>query len=306
MGIDFGNLIQRSFKIAWQNKSLWVFGLFLWGGGGSYNLDTDKWFQRHRSDLGFDQWGQYRDLEHFFEEFAVPVIGIAVLVLLAFVLLMIICSLIAKPAMIDGVNNITRGGHYRFGSSFSRALDFFWRFLGLTVLGILTFMAFIVGIVLFAVVISPWTLLLTIPLFLLAGFFVWHTFELAQVAMVARDISLGDALQEGWTLLTRNLGNCFIMSLVQFGLGIAFFIVIGILTLMFFVPLNMMVGSMAGGTLGAIMLGFFIGLPVSVVLGGYAGTFFESLYIQFYFRLVEPAPAYAAPDPAAPGPMPQP
>jgi len=302
MGIDFGALISRSFQIAWRHKSLWVFGLFLNGGGGSYNLDTNEWFARNRYD--FDP-GRYEGLEHFFEEFAVPVLGVVVLALLAFILIMVVCSLIAKPAMIDGVNNITRGGQYRFGSSFSRGLDFFWRFLGITMLALVIFVALILGVVLFAAAISPWTLLFTIPLFLLAGFFIWHTFELAQVAMVARDISIGDALQEGFTLLTRNLGNCFIMSLVLFGLGIGFFIVIGILTLMFFFPLNMMVGSMAGGTLGAVMLGFFIGLPVSLVLGGYAGTFFESLYIQFYFRLVEPAPTYATPDPAASGPMAQ-
>ena len=37
-----------------------------------------------------------------------------------------------------------------------------------------------------------------------------------------------------------------------------------------------------------LMLAVFIGLPVALVLGGYTGTFFNALYVQFYFRLVEP------------------
>ncbi len=305
MGIDFGSLISRSFQIAWQHKSLWVFGLFLGGGGGSWNFDSDRLLSRYGHDLGLDRWDRFQGMENFLEEFAVPVIGALVLFLMVFILVMVTCYLIAKPAMIDGVNNVTRGGQYRFGSSFSRGLDFFWRFLGITVLGFVSIMALIVGIVLFAVVLTPFTLLVTIPVAFIVGFFVWHIFELAQVAMVARDISLGDALAEGYTLLTRNLGNCFIMSLILFGFGIALFIGIMLLTLMIFVPLNMMVGSMTGGVLAAVMLGFFIGLPISLVLGGYSGTFFEAMYIQFYFRLVDPAPAYAAPNPADPGPMPQ-
>jgi len=302
MGIDFGNLISRSFQIAWQHKSLWVFGLFLGGGGGSYNFDTDKLIKQNRYDMDLDR---FDGMEQFFNDFAVPVLGVVLLAILGFALLMFICSLIAKPAMIDGVNNITRGGNYRFSVSFSRALDFFWRFLGITVLAIAAVMMMILGLVLFAVVLTPFTLLITIPLFIVVGFFLWHIFGLGQVAMVARDISIGDALQEGYTLLSRNLGNCLIMSLILIGLGIAFFIVIGIITLMLFAPLNLMVGSMTGGTLAAILLAFFIGLPISLVLGGYSGTFFESLYIQFYFRLVEPAPAYAAPDTTPTGPTPE-
>lgn len=302
MGIDFGNLISRSFQIAWQYKSLWVFGLFLGGGGGSYNFDAEKLFAGHQYDFDLER---YSGLGQFFEEFAAPIVGAVLLIVLALIAVMLICYLIAKPAMIDGVNNITRGGFYRFGNSFSRGLDFFWRFLGMFVLGFMSVMALIVGVVLFAIILTPFSLLLTIPMAIIVGFFIWHIFELAQVAMVARDISIGDALQEGYTLLTRNLGNCFIMTLVLIGLGIAFFIVIAILTLMLFVPLNLMIGSTAGGTLAAVLLGFFIALPISLVLGGYSGTFFEALYIQFYFRLVEPVPAYAAPDQGTPDQTPQ-
>lgn len=301
MRIDFGELINRAFRLAWQHKSLWVFGLFLNGGGGSFNIDTDKFIEHGAYD-----YGKFEGARQFFEQNLGMAIGAIVLWILLIVLVMIICSAISKGAMIDGVNNITRGGHYRFSNSFSRGLDFFWRILGISILGFMVVVALILGVIGIAAVVSPWTLFMTVPLLIVAGFFIYHTFELAQVALVARDVSIGDALHEGYTLLMNNLGNCFVMSLVLIGIGIGFAIVIGILGLMLFVPLNLMVGSMTNGLLAAVMLGLFIGLPISLVLGGFSGTFFEAIYIQFYFRLVEPAPAFAAPDQAMPGQTPQP
>ena len=50
-----------------------------------------------------------------------------------------------------------------------------------------------------------------------------------------------------------------------------------------------------------MLLGLFIGLPVSLVVGGFTGTFFNSLYVQFYFGLVEPPqPLEVYSDPGAP------
>ena len=48
--MDFGNLISRSFEIAWRHKSLWIFGLFV--GGASYlNMDFDEFFRYEVRDI---------------------------------------------------------------------------------------------------------------------------------------------------------------------------------------------------------------------------------------------------------------
>jgi hypothetical protein len=288
MNVDFGALIKRSFDIAWKYKSLWIFGLFA-GGGGNFNFDwTDK-VERHDIDMSFaynlfDRLGLPTDFIP--PEFAV--IGALLAWVLALVLLFFICYLIAQPAIIDGINKITRGGVYTFRSSFSRGTDFFWRFFGLTLVAIFAFLVSLVAVVVVPAFLTPFTLILTIPAWLVVGFFLMHTFGLAEIAMVARDNQIADAIAEGWTLVTHNKANCFILSLIWIGLAIAFFIVFGIAALVFYLPINLLVYALTGNLVAILLLALFIGLPVALVLGGYSGTFFNAYYVQFYFNLVDP------------------
>lgn len=297
MNLDFGNLIKRSFEIAWRYKTLWIFGLFTGAGSNSFNTDLEDW----KGDFGDDRyrldelgpWGNYLSEWNLPDEIVPAVEGGLVLWILALILLFFICYLIAQPAIIDGVNKITRGGQYRLGTSFSRGVDFFWRFFGITLVEIFVGLAMVAAIVILAIVLTPFSLLLTLPAALVVFFFVFHVFSLAEVAMVARDSVLGDAIGEGYSLVMRNKANCFIMTLVLFGLGIGFAIIIAVAGFMFFLPVNILVGIVAGNIVASVLLAIFIGLPISIVLGGYTGTFFNALYVQFYFRLVEPPQAEA-------------
>jgi hypothetical protein len=288
MGIDFGNLIRRSFEIAWKYKSLWVFGLFA-GGFGSFNTNwTDKINQQVTDQGTVYNWpGQFG-----FPSEAIPssmaVWSAIILWVLALVLLFFICHLIAQPAIIDAVNKITRGGQYTWGTSFSRGADFFWRFFGLYMVELFVFAAIVAPVVLLAWLVSLVTLLLTIPAAIVLAFCVFYTFGLAEVAMVARDSAVADAIIEGWNLFMQNKLNCFLMFLVSIGMWLGFLIVFGIIAAILYLPINLLVIAMTENLAAVFMLALFIGLPVALVIGGYIGTFFNALYVQFYFRLVEP------------------
>jgi hypothetical protein len=287
MGIDFGNLIQRSFEIAWRYKTLWIFGLFA-GGMEALNFDWTKKVNRDQVDMDFAyDWFEQLNLPTDLVPPDLAVIGAILMWALALGLLFFICYLIAQPAIIDGVNKVTRGGQYSFGTSFSRGADFFWRFFGITLVEIFAAIAVVAAVVILAVL-TPFTLLLTIPCALLVFFFVYHTFGLAEVAMVARNNQIADAIAEGWSLLLRNKTNCFIMTLILIGLGIGFFIVVSLVTLIFYLPINLLVFGMTESLVAILLMALFIGLPVALVIGGYTGTFFNALYVQFYFRMVEP------------------
>ena len=288
MNVDFGALIKNSFDIAWKHKSLWIFGLFA-GGGANFNTDWARNVDRHNLDMSFAY--------NLFESLGLPtdfippefaVIGALLAWVLALVLLFFICYLIAQPAIIDGINKITRGGVYTFRSSFSRGTDFFWRFFGLTMVTIFAFIASVVAVIVVPIILTPFTLLLTVPAWLVLGFFMAHTFGLAEIAMVARDNQIADAIAEGWSLVTHNKANCFILSLIWVGLAIAFFIVFGIAAFAFYFPINLLVYALTGNLVAILLLAVFIGLPVALVLGGYVGTFFNAYYVQFYFNLVDP------------------
>ncbi|MEW5794940.1 MAG: hypothetical protein AB1772_01140 [Candidatus Zixiibacteriota bacterium] len=295
MGIDFGAIIQKSFEMAWRFKTLWIFGLFA-GGGDAFNFNWTEKVDSDELDMSFaydwfDQMGLPTDLVP--PEFAV--LSALLLWVVALGLLFFICYLIAQPAIIDAVNKITRGGQYSFGTSFSRGTDFFWRFFGITMVEFFAAIALIAAIVVLAIVLTPFSLLLTIPAGLVVFFGIYHTFSLAEVAMVARDNAIADAIVEGWNLLMRNKANCFIMSLIMIGLGIGIAIVVVILAAIFYLPINLLVLGVTENLVAILFLALFIGLPVALVIGGYVGAFFNALYVQFYFRLVEPPQAAAVP-----------
>ena len=291
MGIEFGSLIQRSFEIAWRYKSLWIFGLFA-GGTGAFNFDWTKKVDYQGTDMNFAyDWFEKLGLPTDIVQPSLAIIGAIMLWLAALALLFFICHLIAQPASIDAVNKITRGGQYTWGTSFSRGTDFFWRYLGLIMVELFTVVAMIAVVVVLAIVLTPFTLLLTVPVAIVLGFFIFHTFALAQVAMVARDIAIADAIIEGWNLLMLNKTNCFLMTLIMIGLGIAFMIVIAITTFLLYWPINALVLSLTGNLVAILFMALIIGLPVALVLGGYTGTFYNALYVQFYFRMVEPQAA---------------
>ena len=279
MQINFGDIISRSFRIAWQYKSLWVFGLFTYSSGGTYNLDLGDVIKPAGDsviEIG-DNAFSYSD----------PVVVGFLLWLIFFGVLMFLCAQIAMPALIDGINKITRGGQYRFGESFSRGLDFFLRFLGMNILLFIAIVTLVI-IVAIPVAITPISLLLTIPIGIVLAFFLFHTFGLAEVAMVARDGNIIDSLAEGFTLTKQNIGNCILMTLILIGLGIIFGIITMIFALITFAPANLLLSHAIGDLVAIIFLGFLVGLPVSLVIGGFMGTFFNSAYIQFYFNLVDP------------------
>jgi len=295
MGVDFGNLIQRSLEIAWRYKTLWIFGLFA-GGIDSFNFDWTKKVNYEQADMGFAyDWFERLNLPTDLVPPELAVIGAILLWALALGLLFFICYLIAQPAIIDGVNKVTRGGQYSFGTSFSRGADFFWRFFGITLVEIFAAIAVVAVVVVLAIVLTWYSLLLTIPCALVVFFFVYHTFGLAEVALVARNNQIADAIAEGWDLLMRNKANCFIMTLILIGLAIGFFIVVSLVTLIFYLPINMLVLGVTENLVAILLMALFIGLPVALVVGGYTGTFFNALYVQFYFRLVEPPQPVTAP-----------
>ena len=287
--MDYGRIISDSFRIAWRYKSLWVFGLFAGGGGTGFHFD-DSWLEGR--DLGFNP-------EEFLQTWNIPFdwhllipIGLALGIMsLAF----LVMHLISVPALIDGVNKIKRGGSYRLGSSFSVGIDFFWRVLGLTLIAFIIIFGLIVLAVAFGlaayaihVAILVIYILIMIPLFISLMFVIATVVELATRAMVVRDTGVFDSLHEGYLLLRRNLVSNILMFLIYMaltlGLGLGALIVWAIVG----APIALIALATGLGIAPAIILAVIIGMPISLVVGGFSGTALETLYTLYYFELVEP------------------
>ncbi|UCG62236.1 MAG: hypothetical protein JSV52_02820 [Candidatus Zixiibacteriota bacterium] len=294
--MDYGRIISKSFEIAWRYKSLWIFGMFAGGGYSNFNINLPT---EESSFFDPQQFGFPR----FSEEF----LGLFVLAAVAAGLVFAVASLISQAAIIDSVNRITRGGRYRFGDAFSAGLDCFWRFLGLTILFVISLMAaifvlVIIGVIFFAVhtILGILSLLVLVPGGIFIFFYLISVMSLAERSIVVRNISIGDSLEEAFYLVRKHLGKVVVMFFIFLAFTIGFAIVSLIIWGIFAVPVAAvgLIGDM--NPIQAILMGIVAGLPISLVIGGFLGVFFTNLYTLFYFELVEPSvvPVAQQPPPA--------
>ena len=291
--MDYGRMIRDSFALAWRHKSLWIFGLFA-GWGANFNMsfgknDLSVFGGGESGDSPFGALGL--DPSQFWSYVAPFLIGLAV-----FVIAYLLASCIATPALVDAVNRITRGGVYKFSDSFSTGVDFFWRVLGLHIVGFVVGAVGVGAVVLCLVVafiMSPIlgiiTLLPAIPLLIFLVVALTMIILMAQRAMVVRNVSIGDALHEGYTLFRNHLGKNLACFFICFLLALGIGMVVGIVMLIVYVPIGILAYSLGAPIWGAFLIAIVLALPVSIPVGGYFGTFFSSLFTMFYFGLVEPA-----------------
>jgi len=297
--LNFSKIVNDSFSIAWRFKTLWIFGLFAAGGGTGFNWPDELPEDLH---IPISTW----------PDINIPSELIVTLLLWLFVigLFFIICHFISVAALIDGTNRIQRGGVYCWGESFSTGLKHFWRFLGLGLIFFFVFFVGTLGAVLIAIVcfkihlaIGIFSLLFLIPTGICVIVTGYNIYSLAQRAIVVRDVSIGDSLEEGYTLFRHNIGKNILIFLIELGISIG----LGILALMvwalFGIPIAAIVLTLGLGWVAALFLGLLLGLPISLIVGGFSGAVLTNLYTLFYFELLEPTPSQPtfAPPPAYTG-----
>ena len=275
--MDYNKIVKHSIELAWRFKSLWIFGLFV--GGGFSNIPTD--FSGNKSDLS--QYFDY-DLPFDFELpfnselLILPVIA-AFLVLM---LLVFIMHIISRTALIDAVNNISRGGVYRFGKSFSAGLDQFFRMLGLL---IIEFVSMIGSLVIIAIpiiimfflspVLGVIGIILALPFLFIVIFILTTIFELAF-----------RAIAEGYELLKRYKWNNFVIFLISILIGIVSAILTFVVIMIAVVPVGLAIFA-TSGIWAAVAVCLPIAFGLLLLFSGFLGTLADSVYTLFYFELLE-------------------
>ncbi len=306
--MDYGHLINRALSLAGRYKALWIFGMFALT-GLSNNVDFS-------TPIVFGE-GNFMDpetIEQFDPEMLTAMFEGFWPALVALLLLNLIMQLISRPALIDAANRILRGGTYSFATTWSSGLNFFFRYLGLALLILLIMIGtLIVTIALFTliaaglgagfggggdsapgfmqglgVVIVIFFILIVFPLFLLLSWAAYTIHALAARSLVVRDSGVFDALTEGWQLFWGNLGKSFLVGLIWFLLMIGMSILLGIIGLLLYTPINMALANMFGMGAMYVIVMLLIGIPVTFLVGGFFGCFSEHYYTIFYLELVEP------------------
>jgi len=241
--MNYGNLINRAFNLAWNHKAFWVLG-FLTGAWGYLFSFHDKFPQTSIDNFG------HLDL-HFIDDIvdwmvhgpglaiAIAVIGLAFLLGLVFFVLHFICA----AGLIDGVVRVERGDNSKLKELFLSGSRYFWRFLALflstglvggafAMLLIVPVILAIIALKLFGILL----LILIIPIGFAGIFFLSNLYSLTQREIVIYDSLLFDAIRESYRLLMKNIGPNIVIFLITAFLWIIIMICGFILMAIFAIP----------------------------------------------------------------------
>jgi len=311
MKLDFGAILSRAWKITWENKVLWIFGLLAamgngaaGGGGGAGGGDGGG-----GRDFGPGGLELPPPVRRFVEspdpQIIAIVIGvICVLVLIALVLFVL--SIIGRGGLIGGVRLVDDNGRVTFGEAWRVGLRNFWRvfliglIVGVVVIGLVLIL--LVPGIFFSITIIG--LLCGLPLifaFVVAAIVLGIVAYFAQIAAVVEDLSVTAALGRAWEVIRANLGDIIILGIVLIVAQAVIGVVIALPVIVTLIPIVFAVigfinesQNLAVGGLIVAGLCFVAYLPVLIVLGGVLETWITSAWTLAYRQFVRPMAAPGA------------
>ncbi len=310
MKLDFGAILSRAWKITWENKVLWIFGILAamgngaaGGGGGAGGGDGGG------RDFGPGGLELPPPARRFVErpdpQIIAIVIGvICVLVLIALVLFVL--SIIGRGGLIGGVRLADDNGRVTFGEAWRVGLRNFWRvfliglIVGVVVIGLVLIL--LVPGIFFSITIIG--LLCGLPLifaFVVAAIVLGIVAYFAQIAAVVEDLSVTAALGRAWEVIRANLGDIIILGIVLIVAQAVIGVVIALPLIVTLIPIVFAVigfinesQNMAVGGLIVAGLCFVAYLPVLIVLGGVLETWITSAWTLAYRQFIRPMAAPGA------------
>jgi len=320
MRLDFGAILSRAWKITWENRDLWIFGILAALGNGAARSSASASGGDGGGGRDFGAGGlelpppARRFVENPDPRIIAVVIGLICLLLLI-ALVLFVLSIVGRGGLIGGVRLADDNGHVTFGEAWRVGLHNFWRlFLIGLVIGVV--MIGLVGILLVPGVFLSITiigLLCGLPLifaFVVAAIVLAIVAYFAQIAAVVEDLSIPAALSRAWEVIRANLGDIIILGIVLIvaqavvGVVIALPLVVTLVPIVFAVIgfVNESQGLAAGGLIVAGLC-FVAYLPVLIVLDGVLETWITSAwtlaYRQFTRLMAAPGAQAVTPGPAS-------
>ena len=228
MSLDYGNLLSRAWQITWKHKVLWIFGILagLGNGGGPPGDGGNNDGGRPSSGFEFgypqfDQWINQIDQAAL----VAIVLGLICLALLIAVAL-IALQVIGRGGLIGGVLKADADQAVTFGETWQVGVSKFWTLFLIGLIPGLVSLLLAIIVIAPGVILSVLTLglgfLCLIPLVCLlaiGGVILNIIAYFAQIAAVAENLGVLDALRRAWAVITANVGNIVVLGLIVLAVG---------------------------------------------------------------------------------------
>lgn len=307
--MNYGEVLERAWRITWRFKGLWVLGILAGcsnGSGGSGGGGGSSNYSQSFGNGNGPAPEQFSQLEQFFETIDPAVMVAVAVALVLFILLLWAISLLigvfGQAGLIHGADQADRGQAVTLAMAATGGLDAFWRLLGLELILLAIRIGLVVGVATVVLVFLVFTLgigaLLLIPLIciltpvlLLLGLALGIYLQFVRAAIVVDSLSITQALKEAWALVRSHVTPSAVMGLI---LVLGGWVVSLILSVPFFLVLIPLIGGVAFGTETALGIGIGLAalcclayLPVMLLLNGVLQTYIQTAWTLTYRRLTD-------------------
>jgi hypothetical protein len=288
--INYQEILQSAWKIVWQNKYLWWFGLMASLSGGC------MFFSRIGGQQEKD-WRQFMDFWTIHREFTIIFLLGSLLVGIIFWLV----GIVGQGALIKAVQQTLtkhptgfkeglKAGKKYFGKIFLISLITFIFMLAAVLILVLPIIFFSVG----KSSVLGGVLVLVASIILIPNIFViTFTRKFAYLYAVLADLSLNDSLENGYGLILKNIWPLIAMTAILTGISLLFLIVLAIV-LAFLIALFIALGGFLFlnlkivGLIGVIILALVVLLGGPLFCNALLKTFIETVWILFFVEIAKP------------------
>lgn len=317
MNSIYRTLLKQSFHITWNNKWLWILGLFamVLGNGGAFNILINN--VRSIEDQGtlitqlntaISQGGVGSLFKSFTEVFVnLNAQSIAALIIILIIgLFLLWLAIMCQGGLISGIfrtykKQIGEAGWENAKESLKRGLSKFWPVFWVNIGGkVLVFVALIVLSLPFFILfvtsqnlIWQWVMLVIsfmvlVPAAIIIAFLITY----ATIYVVIKNSDLKLAIQQSWKLFINNwlvsLEMAIILFVVNFAAGIILLVTLAILLIPFFI-LGFIANYFILSSLlwFAIILGGLVTFVYVFAFGAALTTFQTSVWVLLFNRITE-------------------
>jgi hypothetical protein len=304
--MDYGRVLTRAWEITWRWKILWILGFLAALGSGSGGGGTSS-YTTSSNDWPYG-WGYTYHEPYIPPGLIAAIIGLACLAVIIAIALWVV-SVIARGGLIAGVQQVEEQEHTSFGLAWRAGARRFWTLFGI---GILTAIPMIILVVAAIVVLvmmfvgsgfaftssdaAGATGIVTSILcscgfccgLIIVSIILQQIRIYAERAAIVEDLGWIEAFTRGWNVLKANLGPTIIYWLIFFAIGIALFIIIGVVLTATAFPFVALVANIDPGPwlFAPICAGGLVFMIVGALVSAIVQTYTSATWTLAYREMI--------------------
>jgi hypothetical protein len=289
--INYLEIFKNAWKITWNNKYLWWFGLFVGTGGMGLNFNFGTG-GGNSSQVISNEAGL--KISEFVSSNLAIIVSIAIITLILFLVLLVL-GILSYAGLLKSVNASLKNEVIGFRQGLKIGKKYFWKLIlvgllvGFTILGIVTVLSMPVIFLFYlkSYILAVLTLIVAIIIFIPVIILISFIGRYSRFYLILSDLNIKSSLENGYQLFRKNIAASIIMGLLFIPAGIiaGIALIIAILTIsLAFVVLGLILYLILSklGIIITAALGLLALIPILCLFRGVYSTFYHTSWFLFF------------------------